>query len=211
MSPEPNEAETKPVLPSSIAPPVAFDDDWWAGDVDAQLAKLTKDSTTLRYGVMAVGGIALMAVGVSAMTGKLVTKLMGGIQILADQQQQLGELIAPMPPQQSGAIPMPAATPTEARDERVMMTDVAPDTAYAPVNPMTMPKDRSVPDPTVDATAEVAPPAEGPAGGTSQAVRDMLEADGRVSLKDDLGDMTAVHGNHINPESKSQADREAGL
>lgn len=192
--------ETKPSF--KLPEPVVVQGDEWISWAEDAILKLESNNRTTKLSIMAVGGVALVAMGLAAATGKLVTKLMQGVQALATQQEQMGQLLAPLLPQQGGAIPMPPVPEPQ--------YDIQADPAYVPVQSNTAPKDRSIPDPTVDSSAVVGPVSEGPPGGLGETARALLEADGRVSMKDELPDPLVVEGRHVNPEAKSQAEREAG-
>lgn len=160
--------------------------DDWGEWVEKQLKQL-------RIGVAASFGLAAVAIGMAGLLGKVVNDLMQGLNQLAENQKYITSQLQGPPPQPGEAIPMP---PVPRRE------DPGANSHAAPVASNTAPKDRSIPDPTVDPNAQVAEPASGPGGEASQRVKDLLAADGVLSMKDTLPDALAVPEAAVNPEAK---------
>lgn len=137
------------------------DSEWdtWEANMQVTVDKLLDDSKMMKIAVLAVGGIAVIGLGVGALMSKSMAQVMQALNQLAENQNTFAQSLGMMEE------PTPATTPMVAQ----------PVTAKADLNGV---------DPTIDPNAEVAPPFEGPASEASDATKEQLASDKAAGIID---------------------------
>lgn len=163
-----------------LANPSEGSDEWdeWAQNTQDSIDKLISDSRTFRIGLLGIGVVSLAAVGISALTAKIVSEMHKGLKQLGDNQIEIGNILV-----NSGVIPVSTMT-------------------GEPINrPSSAAKDLGV-----DPDAPVADAQDtGPAGEASQRQRDLMAADGPMNGKGADPTTDPINPRHLNTGTRIQA------
>lgn len=150
----------------------------WAEDTNLSIEALLRDNKTLKIGVLAVGGIAIVAIGMTALTSKIVVKMNQGLIELGESQKQIGEILL-----NSGLIPIHTVT-------------------GEPINRPTPSDAKSV---GIDPDAPVATAQDsGSPGEASDEQKRLMAEDGHVDMHTDKTG-TGFNPKHLNTETRITA------
>lgn len=152
--------------------PTAGKSEWdaWEDSIQQSVDKLLSDSRTFKLGLLAVGGLAGLALGVAGMSMKAIQSLAEGLNQVGANQHHMA--------QQLGMVPTPQ--PSSSSDmvmEAVKLADPVADTTVLDAKSFDVPTD-----------AVVAPPVSGPASEASADAVAQMQADKAAGIIDHAKD-----------------------